>query len=58
MALIWEGEIDMPFKSKAQITKFRELVAEKKISQKEFDKWMKETKKPEKLPNRIMKAGS
>jgi hypothetical protein len=43
----------MPFKSQAQIEKFKELVESKKISQEEFDKWMKETPRPEKLPRRV-----
>jgi len=42
----------VPFKSEAQRRKFGELVREGKISQKEFDKWNKETGK-RKLPERV-----
>lgn len=45
----------MPFKSTLQIAKFRELVKQGKISQAEFDKWMRETKNPKKLPLRAKK---
>ena len=42
----------MPFKSKAQINKFRSLVDQGKITQQEFNKWMRETKSPKKLPKK------
>lgn len=43
----------MPFKSEAQRRKFRELVKQGKISQKEFDRWERETPKNAKLPERV-----
>lgn len=43
----------MPFKSKAQIAKFGEMVKQGKMKQSEFDKWMGETKDPHKLPDRV-----
>ena len=42
----------MPFTSKAQIRKFRQMVAEGKISQETFDEWMAATAHPEQLPER------
>ena len=43
----------MPFKSKAQIERFKKLVAEGEIKQSIFDKMLKETKDPFNLPERI-----
>lgn len=45
----------MPFKSKAQIAKFRQLLKEGKISQATFDEWMSATKNPKRLPERKKK---
>lgn len=42
----------MPFKSKAQVRKFAELVKQGKISKREFNKWVKETPNMKKLPER------
>jgi hypothetical protein len=41
----------MPFKSEAQRRKFYALKAEGKMSQREIDKWEKET--PDNLPERV-----
>jgi len=46
----------MPFKSKAQLGKFAELVKSGKMSQETFDTWIKETPSVEKLPDRIRKG--
>lgn len=43
--------LKMPFKSEAQRRKFYALKAEGKMSQREIDKWEKET--PEDLPERV-----
>ena len=43
----------MPFKSKAQVAKFGEMVKQGKMTQEEFDKWKKETPNMHKLPERI-----
>lgn len=43
-----------PFKSEAQRKKWIELVKQGKISQKEYDKWEKETGS-KKLPDRVDK---
>jgi hypothetical protein len=45
----------MPFKSKTQIRKFGALVKNGEMSQKEFDKWLKETPNAKKLPERKKK---
>lgn len=42
----------MPFKSKDQVLKFRELVSQGKMSQATFDEWNKDTDHS-KLPQRI-----
>lgn len=47
----------MPFKSKAQIKKFGELVKQGKMQQSEFDKWMSETPDAHKLPERLPQNG-
>lgn len=59
------GRLTVPFKSEAQHRKFRILLEQGKITQKQFDSWMKETKKihgkehPIKpLPERIKKASN
>lgn len=43
----------MPFKSKDQIARFREMVSGGKMTQDTFDRWMQETPNPEALPDRI-----
>jgi len=43
----------MPFKSKAQIAKFGELVKQGKMKQSAFDEWMKRTSNPAALPERL-----
>lgn len=43
----------MPFKSKAQIRKFGELVKQGKMKQSKMDEWLKETKSPHRLPDRV-----
>ncbi len=45
----------MPFKSKAQLRKFAELVKQGKMSKREFDKWVKETPNIKSLPERVKK---
>lgn len=45
-----------PFKSKAQMRKFGELVKEGKMSQGTFDEWSKDTN-TKKLPDRIKPTG-
>jgi hypothetical protein len=42
----------MPFKSKAQIAKFGELVKQGKMKQATFDEWMKSTPDAHQLPER------
>lgn len=42
----------MPFKSKAQLKKFRQLVKKGEISQATFNKWLDETPNITKLPER------
>ncbi len=46
----------MPFKSESQKRRFRELVAEGKMSQETYDKWESETTSG-KLPERATKKG-
>lgn len=43
----------MPFKSKAQVRKFAELVKQGEMSQAKFDEWAKATPSMDKLPERI-----
>lgn len=43
----------MPFKSKAQMKKFGEMVSEGKMSKEEFDKWAKDTPNIKHLPERL-----
>lgn len=43
----------MPFKSKAQIKRFGEMVKKGDITQEKFNQWMSETPSPKKLPERI-----
>lgn len=43
----------MPFKSKAQIAKFGELVKQGKMTKEKFDQWMAETPNAHKLPERL-----
>jgi len=43
----------MPFRSKAQVEKFRSLVAAGEMEQETFDRWMLDTPNPEKLPARV-----
>lgn len=43
----------MPFKSEAQIAKFRQLVKEGKMSQKTFDEWLAATPNPGSLPSKL-----
>ncbi len=43
----------MPFKSKAQIAKFGELVKQGKMSKEKFDQWLSETPNAHKLPERV-----
>lgn len=43
----------MPFKSKAQIAKFGELVKQGKMKQATMDEWLKVTPQPHKLPERL-----
>lgn len=43
----------MPFKSKAEMRKWGELVKQGKISQAKFDEALRLTKNPHKLPERI-----
>jgi len=43
----------MPFKSKAQMEKFREKVAKGEMPQATFDKWLAETPNPHLLPDRV-----
>ena len=45
----------MPFKSKAQLRKFGELVKEHKISKAKFNEWIKETPNIKKLPQHVKK---
>ncbi|MBL7716595.1 MAG: hypothetical protein JNL01_14115 [Bdellovibrionales bacterium] len=42
----------MPFRSDAQVEKFRQLLKDGKISQETFDEWMRATPKG-RLPKRI-----
>jgi hypothetical protein len=46
----------MGFKSIAQMDKFRELLADGKITQAQFDEWLDSTPDPTKLPARITVA--
>ena len=43
----------MPFKSKAQIRKFGELVKQGKISKREFNLWLRDTPDIKHLPKRL-----
>jgi hypothetical protein len=43
----------MPFKSQAQHRKFRELLANGKITQAKFDEWLGATPDLKKLPERV-----
>lgn len=43
----------MPFKSRAQMRKFSELVKQGKMSQKTFDEWAGATPSTHKLPERV-----
>lgn len=43
----------MPFKSKAQLRKFAELVKQGKMSKKTFNEWLKATPNVKRLPERI-----
>jgi len=45
----------MPFKSKAQLRKFGELLKEGKISSATFKEWLKSTSNIKKLPERVDK---
>jgi hypothetical protein len=45
----------MPFKSKAQIGKFAAMVKDGTMKKEIFDEWMKATKNPHKLPERLSK---
>ncbi len=45
----------MPFKSKMQVAKFAELVKQRKISKREFNKWIKATPNIKDLPKRVAK---
>jgi hypothetical protein len=45
----------MPFKSQAQLSKFMELQKQGKISPKTFNRWLKETPAPGKLPGHVKK---
>jgi len=47
--------IYMPFKSKAQLRKFGQLLKEGKISTSTFKKWIEETKNIKNLPERAKK---
>lgn len=42
----------MPFQSQAQVRKFRELLKLGKITQAQFDEWMKATPNLHRLPER------
>lgn len=44
----------MPLKSKAQMKKFGAMVKEGKMSQEEFDKWIKDTPNINDLPERAV----
>ena len=46
----------MPFRSRAQIRKFAELVKQGKMSQATFDEWLKATPNVKSLPNRVKKG--
>ncbi len=46
----------MPFKSHAQIAKFRELVKSGKMSQATFDEWMAAVPRGGELPMRVKKT--
>lgn len=48
----------MPFKSKAEIKKWGELVKQGKIPQKKFNEALKLTKDPHKLPERVGQPNS
>lgn len=43
----------MPFKSKSQIRKFRELSNKGKISEEKLLEWLRETPNQNKLPDRV-----
>lgn len=43
----------MPFKSKAQVRKFAEMVKKGVISQAKFDQWVEKTSNLRELPERI-----
>ena len=45
----------MAFKSKSQVSRFKELVKNGKMSQQAFDEYMKNTPDPDKLPERVDK---
>lgn len=45
----------MPFKSKAQVRKFGQLLREGKITKEQFDEWVSSTPNMNKLPERVKK---
>ena len=45
----------MPFKSKAQVRKFGQLLSEGKITKEQFDEWHSSTPNMKKLPERVKK---
>jgi hypothetical protein len=47
----------MPFKSKAQLRKFGQLLKEGKISSATFKEWLSATQNVKKLPERVKKYG-
>ncbi len=50
-----EVEYLVPFRSKAQVAKFRLLVKRGEITQATFDEWMRATPNPKRLPTRVQK---
>ena len=44
-----------PFRSKAQLEKFAEMVKNKQMTKEEFHKWLDETPSVGKLPERVSK---
>lgn len=47
----------MPFKSKAQMRKFGEMVKQGKMTKEEFEKWAKDTPDTKNLPEKIGPTG-
>lgn len=45
----------MPFKSKKQVAKFAEFVAQGKMSRAQFERWLGETPSVDELPTRVSK---